>query len=198
MILPGFPLEVGGTTKCSLRPGQTTGDPELDSHRAVVGLAQRCEDAIRNKLKHKSSSPEDLAIVVKEVALSPDNQPYIEQVHSLRLIAGILEVEFSAVGYPDRYVGYVGVDGSGSRYKLRTLAQPIPIQSSRCEWIQSPDGTVCVAEAMDEEGQVIARARVSLENQDQQGLAPYRGEGLDAVEESAMKMIRTLVVQEAG
>jgi hypothetical protein len=148
-------------------------------------------------LKHSPASPEDLATMVKEVALSTEIQPYIEQVHSVNLIAGILEVEFSAAGYPDRYVSCVGVEGTASWYKLRTLARPIPVKASRCEWIQSPDGIVCVAEAIDEQGRVIARARVSLEHQDQQDLVPYRGEGgIRAVGEAAMKMVRTLVLQQ--
>ena len=195
MILPGFPLEVGGTTKCSINPAATTGNAELDSHRAVAGLTQRCEEALRRKLQRNPGSPEDLATMVKEVALSPENQPYIEQVHSVRLIEGIIEVEFSAVGYPERYVSYVGVDGTGSRYKLRTLVRPIPVMASHCKWVQSPDGTVCVAEAMDEQGQVIARARVFLEHQHEQDLVPYRGEGgILAVEETTMKMVRTLIL----
>ncbi len=200
MILPGFPLEVGGTKKCSTSSAAATGDAELDSRRAVSRLAQRCEEALRRELKRSRGSPEDLASMVKEVAFSPENQPYIEQVRSVHLIEGILEVEFSAVGYPERYVSYVGVDGTGSRYKLRTLARPIPVMASRCEWIQSPDGTVCVAEAMDEQGRVIARARVSLEHQEgqeQQDLVPYRGEGgIHAVGEAAMKMVRTLILQQ--
>ena len=197
MFLSGFPLEVGGTTKCSTSPVQTTGNAELDSRRAVARLTQRCEESLRGKLKHNPGSPEDLAAMVKEVALSPEIQPYIEQVHSVHLIMGILEVEFSAAGYPDRYVSYVGVDGTGSRYKLRTLARPIPAVASHCEWIQSPDGTVCVAEAMDEQGRVIARARVSLEHQDQQDLVPYQGEGgIHTVEEAAMKMVRTFILQQ--
>jgi len=195
MILPGFPLEVGGTTKCSISSVATTGNAELDSRRAVVGLTQRCEEALRRKLQRNHHSPEDLATMVKEVALSPENQPYIEQVHSVRLIAEIIEVEFSAVGYPERYVSYVGVDGTGGRYKLRTVARPILVMASRCEWVQSPDGTVCVAEAMDKQGQVIARARVSLEHQDEQDLVPYRGEGgIRAVEETTMNMVRTFVL----
>jgi len=195
MILPGFPLEVGGTTKCSISSVATTGNAELDSRRAVVGLTQRCEEALRRKLQRNHHSPEDLATMVKEVALSPENQPYIEQVHSVRLIAEIIEVEFSAVGYPERYVSYVGVDGTGGRYKLRTVARPILVMASRCEWVQSPDGTVCVAEAMDKQGQVIARARVSLEHQDEQDLVPYRGEGgILAVEETTMNMVRTFVL----
>ncbi|NQU25210.1 MAG: hypothetical protein HQ567_28330 [Candidatus Nealsonbacteria bacterium] len=167
----------------------------MDSRRAVVGLTQRCEEALRRKLQRNHHSPEDLATMVKEVALSPENQPYIEQVHSVRLIAEIIEVEFSAVGYPERYVSYVGVDGTGGRYKLRTVARPILVMASRCEWVQSPDGTVCVAEAMDKQGQVIARARVSLEHQDEQDLVPYRGEGgIRAVEETTMNMVRTFVL----
>lgn len=197
MILPGFPLEIGGTTKCSASSVETTGNTELDSHRAVVRLTQRAEVALRAKLKSNPASPEDIATRVKEVALSPEIQPYIEQVYSVHLIAGILQVEFSAVGYPDRYVSCVGVEGTGSWYKLRTLARPIPLKASRCEWIQSPDGTVCVAEAIDEQGRVIARVRVSLEQQDQQGLVPYQGEGgIHAVEEAAMNMVRTLVLQQ--
>jgi len=195
MILPGFPLEVGGTTKCSISSVATTGNAELDSRRAVVGLTQRCEEALRRKLQRNHHSPEDLATMVKEVALSPENQPYIEQVHSVRLIAEIIEVEFSAVGYPERYVSYVGVDGTGGRYNIRTVARPILVMASRCEWVQSPDGTVCVAEAMDKQGQVIARARVSLEHQDEQDLVPYRGEGgIRAVEETTMNMVRTFVL----
>ena len=196
MILPGFPLEVGGTTKCSTSPVKTTGDTERDSYIAVVSLTQRAEVALRGKLKHHPASPEDLATMVKEVALLPEIQPYIEQVHFVHVIAEIIEVEFSAVGYPDRYLSYVGVDGSGSWYKLRTLSRPIPVKASRCKWMQSPDGTVCVAEAMDEQGQVIARAKVALEHQDQQNLVPYQGEGgIHAVEEAAMKMVRTLILQ---
>jgi hypothetical protein len=196
MILPGFPLEVGGTTKCSARPAETTGDAELDSCRAVTALAQRCEEALRTKLKTKTSSLEEIASMVKDVALSPENQPYIERIHSVQLAGGILEVEFSAVDYPERYVSYVGIDGTGSRYKLRTLARPIPVAASHCRWVPSPDGTACVAEAMDDLGQVIARAKVFLELQDQQALAPYRGEGgIQAVEEAARKMVRALVLQ---
>ena len=197
MILLGFLLQVGGTTKCSTSSVETTVNAELASHRAVVRLAQQCEGMLKRKLKHNPGSPENLATMVKEVALSPEIQPHIEEVHSVRLVERILEVEFSAAGYPDRYVSYVGVDGDGSWYKLRTLTRPIPVMASRCEWIQSRDGTVCVAEALDEQGQVIARVKVSLEHQDQQDLVPYQGDGgIQPVEEAAMKMVRTLILQQ--
>jgi len=198
MILPGFPLEVGGTTKCPAGSVRPTGDPETAAHRAVVRLAQKAEVAIRGRLKQDSVSPEDIAAAVKEVFRSPEIRPYIEHVHSARLVAGIIEVEFSAAGYPDRYVSCVSVEATGGWYKLRTISEPVPVKSSRCQWVRSPEETVCVAEAMDEQAHVIARAKVSLEHQEQEGLVAYHGEdGINAVEEAAMKMVRTLILQQA-
>ena len=138
---------------------------------------------------------EELAEMVKEVALSPAVQPYLERVHSVRLVADILEVDFSAVDFPDRYASYVGVDGTGGRYKVRKLARPSPVVSSRCSWVEAEDGKRCVAEALNKQGEILARVTLAIEHLQQDGLAPYRGEGGNgSIEESAMRIVRTVAL----
>ncbi len=196
MILPGFPLEVGGTTKCPSGWVLSIGNAELDGHAAVAHLAQRCEEELRARLKAGKGNQEELAAMVKDVAMSANFQPYLDRIHEVRLLGGVLEVEFSAAGYPNRYVSYVGVDGTGGRYKLRELERTIPVVSSRCSWEQSADGTTCVAEALDGKGEVLSRVRVSIEHREQDGLAHYQGQGgIRVVEETAMRLARTTVLE---
>ena len=195
MILSGFPLDVGGTEKYRTDRGYTTQDAELEEQAAVAKLTQSCEQALRDKLKHGKGSPEELAEMVKEVALSPAVQPFLERVHAVQLVADILEVDFSAVGFPDRYASYVGVDGTGGRYKVRKLARPSPVVSSRCSWVEAEDGKRCIAEALNQQGETVARVTMSIEQQQQHTLAPYRGEdGIHAIEDSAMRIVRMVAL----
>jgi len=193
VLLPGFPLELGGTVKFRSRQVALTGGSDAEDQAAVARLAQLCEEELRGKLKHSQRSPEQLAQVIAEVATSPQLKPHLERIHAVRMVGNMLEVEFSAAGYPDRYASYVGLEGTGGRYRVRKLPSPVATLSSRCEWISSGRGTSCVAESLDEHGVVLARVTVGLATREGDKLVNYSGDGgVQPVEDGTMRMVRAL------
>ncbi len=195
MLLPGFPLDLGGTLKFSSRQAAMVGDSDAEDQAAVARLAQLCEEELRAKLKQAQKSPEQLAAAITEVATSANLKSHLERIHAVRMEGDMLEVEFSAVGFPDRYASYVGVDGTGGRYRVRKLPCPVAMLSSRCEWVKSDKGTSCVAECLDEHGEVLACVTVGVATKEGHDLVDYRGEGrIQPIEDGAMHMARAVVL----
>lgn len=108
----------------------------------------------------------------------------------------ILEIEFSAFGYPGRYVKAMHVDGPRGVYKLRFKARDQNHLMTHHEWKQTPEGTICIAEAVLDERSVLSHVTVGVAVDLGEGLKSYRGEkAIRDAETLAKKMAHELAVR---
>lgn len=67
------------------------------------------------------------------------------------------------------------------------------VQSTRHRWDNTPEGSVCIGEALDASGNVVARVRLSASWEVKDDLKHYHGSGgIKVVEEDAERMAREL------
>ena len=186
--LPGFPHQVGGITRYSKRVGNP-------SRQDLSHLGQEVEACVLQMIPPSTRQEMDaLAEAIREAASSERLAPYIETVHRAVVVGDVLEVEFSAAGYPGRYIKYIGLDRKAGKYRLRRAPDPdgeeIIVSHT---WVHDEGSSVCVGEARDRDGTPLARVHVAVELNVEEDLRRYHGErGIREVELAARRLAREL------
>lgn len=185
--LHGFPLEIAGTKQ--FRGSETWRDDSV--HLAALG--QLLERTILDGLGKYTGDLEKLTEIVHESLRSSLLAPHLGTVRAARLTDTVLEVEFSAVGYPDRYIKYMHVDGPRGAYKLTKVAVTSDAITVRHQWHRTPEGTFCIGEAVDKDHKTLSRVTITLEYDKGSGLSAYDAEhAIRDVELSACRIAREI------
>ena len=194
MMLPGFPYRAGGHEKFKPRSNGWKGNEAADDWSDVVLLVQRFETAILEVNRAETGDLQALAQRLIEVVSCEAFRPYLETIHSAQVVGDILEVEFSAAGYPDRYVSHVCVHGSGARYRVRRISEPKRVITSRCRWAEASRGTVCKGDAIDDRGEVRCRVTVAVQHRVGANLEDYRGGPLHDIDHDVTRLARKVAL----
>lgn len=168
--LHGFPVEIEGTKQYK------KSDTWRDESVHLAALGQLLERTILDRLGLYAGDIDTLTEIVHESVCSSHLAPFLETVHAARLSDTILEVEFSAVGYPDRYIKYMHVDGPRGAYKLREAARSTDTTTERHEWYRTPERMFCIAEAINNDNEKRSRVSIALECDTGNGFRAYDDE----------------------
>ena len=184
--LDGFPLDLDGSIPF------TKPDVHGDTPR-LAALGQLIESEIIERVGKSRHDATALSATVAQALQSDRIRPHLVRVHSVQWDDVLLGIEFTATGYPGRYLKHLRLDGPQGGYKLRKLTREERGVTTRHVWAREAGTTLCIGEALNQKGQVVARVQVRLEYDPGDGLRAYDGEqAIREVEVAAGSLARSL------
>ncbi len=127
----GFPAKARGGTRFQggdilLRDGDWVVNETKDDVVVVQGvhaLAQALELEIHQATDPRSTQLDDVPISIAATVLEGSVSEYLESVFAVRSDGFIVEVEFSAVGYPDTYIQRLRLASAAGQFPLQVVSR---------------------------------------------------------------------------
>lgn len=122
----GFPLRLPGREKYTQRDVElVNGDltPTFDEIAGPYALAQHLEVQILEMSEaDRTSGARAAAVLAQELLEDEDNLAiHIDQIHAVREDGREIEIEFTATGYPGRYVKRLSLDGPAGKHRCKHI-----------------------------------------------------------------------------